>query len=142
MSLVKEIEQKFPDFVRNLVSSIKSGMPMSVAIINASKKDYGALTPHVSKLANQVEWAIPIHKALGLFAKETNSTVIERSISTVIEAETSGGNIEDVLETITSSVMEIKQIKEERKAVSVLVAPVGAEMSILFLECISMTPYN
>ena len=37
-------------------------------------------------------------------------------MSTVIEAETSGGNIEDVLDSITESLISIKKIKEKRKA--------------------------
>ena len=112
----KELESRFPEFVRNLVSSIQSGMPVSRSIIQASKTDYGSLTPFVVKLANQVEWAIPVHKALLNFANETDNGVIKRSIATVIEAERSGGNMADVLETITTSVIEIKRIKLERRA--------------------------
>ncbi|MBI4738331.1 type II secretion system F family protein [Candidatus Woesearchaeota archaeon] len=112
----KDIEERFPDFVRNLVGAIKSGMPVSKAIIYVSRSDYGALTTHVVKLANQCEWSIPVHKALTNFSAETKNPVIKRAISTVIEAEQSGGNIEDVLETITSSVIEIKRIKLERQA--------------------------
>jgi flagellar protein FlaJ len=112
----KELESMFPEFVRNLVGSVKSGMPIGKAIVYVSKTDYGALTPHVIKLANQVEWAIPVHKALTNFANETENGVIKRSIATVIEAEVSGGNIEDVLETVTTSVIEIKKIKLARKA--------------------------
>ncbi|MFH1064210.1 MAG: type II secretion system F family protein [Candidatus Woesearchaeota archaeon] len=111
----KEIESMFPEFVRNLVGAIKSGMPVSKAIIYVAHTDYGALTPYVIKLANQVEWAIPVHKALLNFANETDNGVIKRSIATVIEAEISGGNMEDVLETVTSSVIEIKKIKLARK---------------------------
>lgn len=112
----KELESLFPEFVRNLVGSVKSGMPVSKAIVYVSKTDYGALTPYVVKLANQVEWSIPVHKALLNFANETKNGVIKRSIATVIEAEISGGNIEDVLETVTNSVIEIKKIKLARKA--------------------------
>ncbi|PIN68813.1 hypothetical protein COV93_07895 [Candidatus Woesearchaeota archaeon CG11_big_fil_rev_8_21_14_0_20_43_8] len=112
----KEIEDKFPEFVRNLAGTIKSGMPVSRAIIQVAKTNYGALTKHVRKLANQVEWAIPIHKALSNFSKSTNNGVIKRAVATVIEAEMSGGNIEDVLQTVTESVMKIKNIKEKRKA--------------------------
>ncbi|MBI5398824.1 type II secretion system F family protein [Candidatus Woesearchaeota archaeon] len=112
----KEIEEKFPEFVRNLVGAIKSGMPVSKAIIYVSRSDYGALTPHVVKLANKCEWAIPVHKALTNFAADTKNPVIKRAVSTVIEAEQSGGSVEDVLETITSSVIEIKRIKLERQA--------------------------
>ncbi|MBW2967710.1 type II secretion system F family protein [Candidatus Woesearchaeota archaeon] len=112
----KELESMFPEFVRNLVGAIKSGMPVSKAIIHVSASDYGALTPFIVKLANQVEWAIPVHKALLNFAKETKNGVIKRSIATVIEAELSGGNMEDVLETVTTSVIEIKKIKLARRA--------------------------
>ena len=112
----KELESAFPDFVRNLVGAIKSGMPVGKSLVHVAKTDYGVLTPHVVKLANQVEWAIPVHKALLVFANDTNNGVIKRSIATVIEAELSGGNIEDVLETVTTSVIEIKKIKAQRRA--------------------------
>jgi len=42
--------------------------------------------------------------------------VIKRAIATVIEAEQSGGNIEDVLTSITESLVEIKKIAQQRKA--------------------------
>ena len=112
----KEIEERFPEFVRNLTSSIKSGMPISRAIIYVGTADYGTLTPHIKKLAHQVEWAIPIHKALDTLSEDTENPVIKRAIATVIEAEKSGGNIEDVLESVTASLISIKKIKLERKA--------------------------
>ncbi|MEM4337117.1 MAG: type II secretion system F family protein [Candidatus Woesearchaeota archaeon] len=112
----KEIESRFPEFVRNLTGAIKSGMPAPKAIMHISTVDYGALTPYVRKLANQIEWSIPLHKALLTFANDTKNPVIKRAISSVIEAEMSGGNIEDVLESITSSVVEIKKLKQRRRA--------------------------
>ncbi len=112
----KELEERFPEFVRNLVGSVKSGMPMAQAIVHVSKNDYGPLTPHIRKLANQLEWAIPLHRALTTFANETNNRIIRRAVSTVIEAEQAGGDIEEVLESITMSLVEIKKIKEQRRA--------------------------
>ncbi len=112
----KNLEARFPDFVRYLVGAIRSGMPMSKAIVHVSKTDFGDLSPYVKKLANQIEWAIPVHKALMVFAHDTNNAVIKRAIATVIEAEQAGGNIEDVLETVTRSVIDIKKMKDKRKA--------------------------
>lgn len=112
----RNLESRFPDFVRYLVGAIKSGMPISKAVLHVSKTDFGDLTPYVRKLANQIEWSIPIHKALLIFAYDTKNAVIKRAIATVIEAEQAGGNIEDVLETVTQSVVDIKKIKERRKA--------------------------
>ena len=74
------------------------------------------LTPLVRKLSNQIEWSIPFHRAFINFGIESNNPVIKRAIATVIQAEQAGGNIEDVLTSVTESLLQIKKIKEERKS--------------------------
>lgn len=112
----KEIEEKFLEFVRALVGTVRSGISIPAAIIQVSRKDYGALTPYTTKLANQIEWGIPVRKALLTFSNDTNNKVIKRAISIVIEAEKSGGDIENVLTSVTNSVVNVKKMKAERKA--------------------------
>ncbi|MBU0980595.1 MAG: type II secretion system F family protein [Nanoarchaeota archaeon] len=112
----KLYEAKFLEFVRNMTSAVKSGMPISRAIVHVSRNDYGPFSRFVRKLANQIEWAIPLHRSMVNFGNATRNNVIKRAISTVIEAERSGGNMEDVLESITQSLVEIKKIKLTRKA--------------------------
>lgn len=112
----KELETRFPDFVRNLVGAIKSGMPLGQAIEHISRTDYGSLSYYIKRLSNQISWGIPVHKAFISFANATKNSVIKRAIATVIEAERAGGNIEDVLETVTESVINIKNMRETRKA--------------------------
>ncbi|MBI2145057.1 type II secretion system F family protein [Candidatus Woesearchaeota archaeon] len=112
----KDIENRFPEFVRNLSGAIKSGMPAAQAVVHVSEGDYGTLTPYLKKLSNQIEWSIPFHKAFINFGKETENPVIKRAIATVVQAEQAGGNIEDVLTAVTESLLQIKKIKEERKS--------------------------
>ena len=112
----RELEAKFPEFVRNLVEAIKSGLTVSAAVQHVSQINYGTLTPHVRKMANQITWSVPLHKALAHFANSTGNRIIKRAIATVIEAKESGGSLEEVLETITTSVVEIKKIKDKRRA--------------------------
>ena len=112
----KEIEERFPDFVRNLVSSVKSGMPLTRAIIYVSKSDYGELSYYVKKMANQVEWNIPVRRVFINFSDDVDNPIVKRAIATVLQAEKSGGNIEDVLGSITDSLLTIKKLKQERKA--------------------------
>ncbi|MDD5650988.1 MAG: type II secretion system F family protein [Candidatus Nanoarchaeia archaeon] len=111
----KEVELKFLEFVRALVETVKSGVSVPKAIQQVSREDYGYLTTHVKKLANQLEWGFPLQAALINFAKDTNNRVIAKSVSIVIEAEKSGGNMGEVLEAVSNSVFSIKKIKEERK---------------------------
>ncbi len=112
----KEIELKFVEFVRTLVESVKSGVSIPQSIHNIAQKDFGALTSYLQKLAHQIEWGIPTRKALITFSTDTNNRVIKRSISILVEAEQSGGDISDVLESVVDSVINIKKMREERKA--------------------------
>jgi flagellar protein FlaJ len=112
----KEIESRFLQFVRSLVGTVKSGISIPNSIIQIANEDYGPLTPYVKKLRNQIEWGIPIQEALINFGKDTNNPIINRAVSIVLEAERSGGEIGDVLDSVTSSVVNIKKMKEERKA--------------------------
>lgn len=112
----KEIEEQFLEFVRNLVGTVRSGISIPRSIVHVSKEDYGALSPYVKKLANQISWGVPTVDALLIFAKDTKNKTIKRSISIVIEATRSGGNMVDVLQAVTDSVIELKKIKEERRS--------------------------
>lgn len=112
----KDVELKFLEFVRSLVETVRSGITIPMSIIHVSKEDFGDLTPHIRKLAHQVEWGIPLHKALIVFADDTGNNVIKRSISIIIEADVSGGNIGDVMDSVAESVINVKNLKEERRA--------------------------
>ena len=111
-----ELELQFLEFSRALESTVRSGIPIPKAIKQISSSDYGALTPYVKKLTNQLDWGIPLSEALIVFARDTNNKVVKKSVSILNEAERSGGNIEVVLNAVTNSVLQIKKIKEERKA--------------------------
>ena len=112
----KQLEESFLEFVRSLVETVKGGISIPAAILNISDKDYAALTPYVKKLSNQIRLGIPIHEALIVFANDTENRVIKRSVTIIIEAEESGGDIEDVLEAVADSVVQVKRVNEERKA--------------------------
>ncbi len=112
----REIEEKFLEFVRSITGNVRSGTPIPKAIKEASESNYGSLTPYIKKLYYQIEWGIPFSEALSKFAKSTNNDIIRRSVAIIIEAEKSGGNIEEVMEGVTTSVVQIKKIKDERRA--------------------------
>lgn len=118
----KEINSMFLEFTRNLAESVSAGTPISKSIQNMSKRNYGPLTAHVKKLANQIELGIPVHKAMNTFARDINSPVIERAIGLIREAERAGGEIDYILDSVAKSISEIDKLKKERKsAVSNLV---------------------
>ena len=112
----KEIELQFLEFIRNLVSNVRSGVSIPKSVINTAYEDYGALSQYTKKLGRQIEWGIPIHKALVTFANDTENKVIKRSVAIIIEADESGGDIADILGSVATSVVNIKKMREERRS--------------------------
>lgn len=112
----REKEDKFLEFTRDLVESVKSGTPINKAIINLRAREYGALTPHIGKLANQIYLGINLDDAFGTFAKETRSKVISRAMLLISEAQRAGGRIETIIESVARSVNQVEELKKERKS--------------------------
>lgn len=108
--------EMFLEFTRNLAEAVSAGTPVSKAIVNLKKKNYGVLDDHVKKLANQIEIGIPIERALQTFAKDTNSALIRRATALINEAERSGGEIDYILESTAKSISEVEKLKKERRS--------------------------
>lgn len=116
MKRVKAIDEKFPDFMRDLAEGQRAGMTLPRSLMTASKGTYGALTPEIRRMAAQVEWGIPFTEAFQRFAKRVRTPLIERSVSLVVEASNSGGNVVDVLSAASDDAREIKNILWERRS--------------------------
>jgi flagellar protein FlaJ len=115
-SIEKENNEKFLEFIRNIVENVKAGTPISISIINVKNQDYGTLTPYVQKLANQIAIGIPVKQALQTFANNAKGSVIKKAISLISEADRAGGDIEEILESVANSVNEVEKLKKERKS--------------------------
>jgi flagellar protein FlaJ len=114
-SRIRKIDAIFPDFVRDLSSSRRAGMTFTKAILFTSKGSYGLLTKEIKKIAQQISWGSSIEEALTDFAKRINTTSVKRTISLIIEASRSGGNVADVLDVAAEDALEIKQLDGERR---------------------------
>jgi hypothetical protein len=111
-----EYEDRFPDFLRDIVEGVRSGMSLPQAIENASGNDYGRLSPKVNAMSAKLEWGIPFDKVLSEFADETDSQIIRRAVNTIIQTYESGGNVSEVLETVGKNIKQIKQLERERES--------------------------
>ncbi|MEI6058956.1 MAG: type II secretion system F family protein, partial [archaeon] len=105
----KEKNERFLEFSRDLVGSVKSGTPVAKSIINLRTRDYGPLNLHIQKLANQISLGIPLTGALRTFANDSGSKVISRAVGLISEAERSGGRIETIIESVSNSVSQIEE---------------------------------
>jgi len=140
-----KIDSVFPDFVRDLAESRRAGMTFTKAILFASKGNYGILTPEIQKISQQVSWGSSVTDALVAFSQRVNTKSIRRTISLIIEASKSGGNVADVLDVAAKDAREIKMLEAERKtnmASYVVVIYVGmfVFLAIIAILCLSFIP--
>jgi len=142
---VHKIDNKFPDFVRDLAESRRAGMTFTKAIMYSSRGNYGVLTSEIQKIARQISWGSSVDNALNSFAKRVNTKLIRRTISLIIEASRSGGNVADVLEAASKDAREIKLIESERRAsmmsyIAVIYVSMGVFLLIMLVLCKSLLP--
>lgn len=112
---IEAIDQRFPEFLRDLAESQRSGMTLTEAVATASKGNYGVLTGEIRKMAAQIEWGVSFSDSLTRFSKRVATPLIKRTVALVIQASEAGGNVVDVLTAAADDAREIQQIVKERK---------------------------
>ena len=113
---VRKIDERFPDFVRDLAESRRAGMTFTKAIMYSSKGNYGVLTSEIKKIAQQISWGSSVDEAMASFASRVHTKLIRRTISLIIEASRSGGNVADVLDAASRDARELRLLEMERRA--------------------------
>lgn len=108
------IDDNIPSLLREVSDAQKTGLPLPRAIMSASKHNYGALTPELEKMAAKISWGIPFSKTLRSLTETTDTPLMKRTSLLILEAERSGGAIEDVFDSAHKHVSEVLGLKRER----------------------------
>ncbi len=132
----KIIEEKLPDFLREISSSTASGMTIFDAIITSSMGEHGSLTPELEMMASQLTWGLPVNEALENFAKRINTPAIKRIVVTINKALEIGGNTASVFEAAAREIDQVKLVEEQRRAEMSLYAMVIFVSYFVFLAVI------
>ncbi len=112
---IKQIEQRLPDFLRDVAEAGRFGMILAEAIVVSSTGRYGKLTPEIKKMASQITWGIPATEALRLFAQRVKTPMVERIVSIIVKSSDAGGDVADVLTMVSHDTKEAQLTEEERK---------------------------
>jgi flagellar protein FlaJ len=109
------MEEKFPDFLRDLAEYWKGGLSMTVAVQTLATSEYGALNHEVKKMSDQLSWGVAFGDVIEMFAVRVGTPLVMRAISLISEANRAGGKISDILVTAANDSREIKFLEGERK---------------------------
>ena len=79
------VEEKFPDFLRDLAEYWKGGLSMTVAIQTLAKGEYGNLNDEVNKMSSQISWGVSFGEVLEMFTERVTSPIVTRVVRMVIK---------------------------------------------------------
>ncbi|MBU0530765.1 MAG: type II secretion system F family protein [Candidatus Aenigmatarchaeota archaeon] len=114
---VQDLEEEFPNFVRDLSDAKRSGMSFPEAIGLTSKSNYGKLTPEIEKMHNRLTWGTPFLRVLDIFGRNVSeSKIINEALNLIRESYESGGNVASTLEAISRDMMMLREAESERES--------------------------
>ena len=116
---ISKIEERLPDFLRDVSEAGRFGMTLPDAIVVASSGRYGLLTDEIKKMASQLEWGVPVATALRLFEERVPTPLVQRVVSIVTRANEAGGNVADVLTMVAHDTREA-QLSASARQISML----------------------
>lgn len=112
---IRQLEERFPDFLRDVASSHKGGLTLANSVAIAARGEYGPLTPEIRRMADQLTWNVSFNEALVRFADHVQTPLVQRAVSLILQANKSGGATTEVLLAAARDAREIKSLENERR---------------------------
>ncbi len=107
---VNEVEDQFPNFLKDLTESKRGGMTLLQSFDSAKQSDYGRLNKEIEKIHDELTWGIPFPKVMERFSRRMSaSAVIQESISILLQSFKSGGDITKTLESIADDSAQLRE---------------------------------
>ncbi|HLE47922.1 MAG TPA: type II secretion system F family protein, partial [Candidatus Thermoplasmatota archaeon] len=135
---IRNLEARFPEFLRDLAASHKSGLTLNASVAISARGEYGELTPEIRKMADQLSWNLSFEEALRLMAERVQTPLVQRTASLIIQAGKSGGNTTDVLLAAARDAREIKTLENERRTNMTLYTIIIYLTFIIFLVIVAV----
>ncbi len=110
------IDNNIPHLIRDIADAGRSGMTLTRAIEISAERDYGPLTTEIRKLIAKISFRVPLEKALQFFADRTGTMLSRRTAMLVAEANKSGGDIQESMESVAKHIQEIQYLENKRRA--------------------------
>src|SRR5438094_7109258 len=109
------IDNNIPHLIRDIADAGRSGMTLTRSIEISPERDYGPLTKELKKLIAKISFRVPLERALQYFADATGTTLSRRSSMLIAEANKSGGDIQESMESVAKHVQELQYLERKRR---------------------------
>lgn len=110
------VDKNIPEFLRELSEAGRTGVTLTRALDLASKRRYGPLSSELERIVNKLSWGGNFAESLRNFGERIETKLSKRTSILLTEINHSGGDIKDVLDTVSRHIRELQTIEEERRS--------------------------
>jgi flagellar protein FlaJ len=110
------VDRNIPKFLREVAEAGRSGLTLTRAIEVSAQRKYGSLSTELQRIVTQLSWGASLEDALKLFAERVDTTLGRRTAQLIIEVSRSGGDVQEVLESINKHIGDLYLLEKERRS--------------------------
>jgi flagellar protein FlaJ len=110
-----KIERATPEFLRDIATASKTGIPLQVALEHASKRNYGPLTDELKLLVAHMSWGKTFEEALTEFSDRIDLPLIKKATVLMNTAGTHGGDLSNIFEATADYVENMNSWANKRR---------------------------
>ena len=119
---VGELENSLPDALRQMATTFKAGGTYEYALKEIVNADYGLLSKQFEIVLRETQSGSTLNDALLHFAERTDSTLVKRTITIMIDAAKTGASLSTVFEEVSEDIRGIHNLVKERAAKTLMQA--------------------
>ena len=110
-----KIEKATPDFLRDLATASRTGIPLQVALEHASNRQYGPLTKELKLLVSHMSWGMNFNEALIEFSDRIDLPLIKKATVLINEASKHGGDLSAIFDSTAKYLDSINSWATKRR---------------------------
>lgn len=110
-----KLDERLPDFLTDLGALHKAGLTLQDSLVTTAGGDYGPLTREVRMAADQVRWNVPVLTALDNLRRRIGTPIAARTLTVVLEAGRTGGNLPEVIEIAAGNARSFIALRDSRR---------------------------
>jgi len=110
-----KIEKSLPEFLRDLSTASRTGMPLQIALEHSSKRMYGPLTIELKTMVAHMSWGMNFNDALMEFSRKIDLPVVRRASVLILEAGRHGGNLSEIFDSTAKYVDNVNGWTAKRR---------------------------
>lgn len=115
------VEKALPDALKQIADTLRAGGTYEFALRELASSDFGPLTKEIQKVLRKLDEGENMENSFKTLANDNSeSRLVRRSVTIIIDSLKSGASLSDVLDQISDDIRELRRIASERKSRTVM----------------------